>query len=305
MKSMDHRGRSDAKGGLVAGLAAYVAWGVFPLYFHPLSDVPPTELVSWRAVFTLPVCLVFVFVRGEARALLAALTTPAVLGRLTASALAVACNWLIYLYALATHHVLAASLGYYINPLLNVVVGVLFLGEKLNRAQWLAAALACAGTLVLASYAPAMIGIAFSMALSFTLYGLIRKFVAVPSVVGLTVETLVLYPLALLVVWHARSSPAGWAMAAPGWTPWLLAGTGVVTAAPLLLFATAARKLDLSVLGFIQFVSPTIVFVIGVTLYGETMSRERTICFALIWCAIAVFAWDMLRRRPRRAARHA
>ncbi|WP_333840606.1 EamA family transporter RarD [Novosphingobium sp.] len=305
MKNTDERTTSDARGGLAAGLLAYLAWGLFPLYFHTLQAVPATELVSWRVICTLPVCLVMVVALGEGPALLATLRTPALLGRLVASAVAVGSNWLIYLYALASNNVLAASLGYYINPLLNVVIGVLFLGERLNRPQWIAAALALTGTMVLASQAPAMIGLSLSMALSFTAYGLIRRFVTVSSVVGLTVETLVLYPLALFVVWHAKGSAAGWAMAAPDWTPWLLAASGLVTAGPLLLFAAAARKLDLSVLGFIQFISPTIVFILGLTLYGETMSRERTICFALIWCAIAVFAWDMLRRRPRRAARHA
>lgn len=300
MTEPQSRPRAGAGGGLGAAVLAYVLWGFFPLYFHPLLGIPAAELVSWRVVFTLPVCLVMVWGAGEMRALWAALTTRAVLGKLVLSALAVGSNWLIYLYTIESKQVLAASLGYYINPLLNVLIGVVFLKERLNRVQWLAVALATLGIAVLLSGAASMLGLALAMAISFSLYGLVRKFVAVPSVVGLTVETMVLYPLALFAVAHAAASPGGWGLSQPGAVPWLLVGSGAITALPLMLFAVAARKLDLSTLGFIQFISPTILFVLGLLLYGEALDPARGVCFVLIWAAIAVFSWDLLRRRRAR-----
>ncbi len=295
--NLNKPGTSKAAGGLGAAVLAYVLWGFFPLYFHPLLGVPAIELVSWRVVFTLPVCLAVVLLSGQGPALRAALTTPAVLGRLVLSAAAIGCNWLMYLVAIETHQVLAASLGYYINPLLNVLIGVLFLKERLNRLQWTAVALAAGGIAVLMAGALSMLGVAMAMAGSFALYGLVRKFVVVPSVIGLTVETAVLFVPALLAVLHAASGPAGSALAQGGVVPWLLAGSGVVTAVPLLLFAVAARKLDLSTLGFAQFIAPTILFVLGALLYGEPLDPARVTCFMLIWAAIALFSYDLLRRR--------
>lgn len=283
--------------GLGAAVLAYVLWGFFPIYFHPLLGVPAVELVSWRVVFTLPVCLAVVMATGQGAALRAAVTNPAMLGRLVLSALAIGCNWLMYLVAIETHQVLAASLGYYINPLLNVLIGVLFLKERLNRLQWAAVILAAGGISVLLAGALSMLGVALAMAGSFALYGLVRKFVAVPSVIGLTVETAVLFVPALAAVLHAAMLPAGSALGQGGLVPWLLAGSGVVTAVPLLLFAVAARKLDLSTLGFAQFIAPTILFVIGAMLYGEPLDPARVTCFVLIWAAIGLFSTDLLRRR--------
>ena len=286
-----------ASGGLGAAVLAYVLWGFFPIYFHPLLGVPAVELVSWRVVFTLPVCLAVVLATGQGAALRAAVTNPAMLGRLVLSAMAIGCNWLMYLVAIETHQVLAASLGYYINPLLNVLIGVLFLKERLNRLQWAAVILAAGGIAVLLAGALSMLGVALAMAGSFALYGLVRKFVAVPSVIGLTVETAVLFVPALAAVIHAATLPAGSALGQGGLVPWLLAGSGVVTAVPLLLFAVAARKLDLSTLGFAQFIAPTILFVLGAMLYGEPLDPARVTCFVLIWAAIGLFSYDLLRRR--------
>jgi chloramphenicol-sensitive protein RarD len=289
--------RHKGAGGLGAAVLAYVLWGFFPIYFHPLASVPAVELVSWRVIFTLPICLVVVVWSGQGAALRAALTTPAILGRLVLSAAAIGCNWLIYLYSVETQQVLAASLGYYINPLLNVLIGVLFLKERLNRLQWAAVILAVGGIAVLLAGALPMLGMALGMAASFALYGLVRKFVPVPAVIGLTVETAVLFVPAALAVVHASASPSGNAMMLGGAVPRLLAASGVITAGPLLLFAVAARKLDLSTLGFVQFISPTILFVLGAVLYGEPLDAARVACFTLIWCAIALFSYDLFRRR--------
>ena len=286
---------------------AYLIWGFLPLYFHALHGVPPLEIVGWRVVFTLPLCLAIIAARGQGPDLRAALATPAVLVRLCASALLVATNWLIYVYAINSGHVLAASLGYYINPLLNVLLGTAFLGERLNRVQWGAVALAGLGIALLVAGALDMLGVALSLAVSFALYGLVRKLTPVGAVPGLTVETMVLFLPALAVVGSFMASPAGSSIARGPACAGLLVGSGVLTGVPLLLFAVAARKLDLSTLGFVQFLSPTIAFVLGLTVFGEPLDMVRLACFVLIWLAIGLFSWDMLRRtrglpRPRATA---
>ncbi|WP_068075755.1 EamA family transporter RarD [Novosphingobium lentum] len=297
---MDHD--AQFRRGLLLGLAAYVIWGFLPLYFHALRDVPPVELVGWRIVATLPLCLVIIARRGQSPDLRAALANRAVLAQLACSALLIGGNWLIYVTAIMHGHVLAASLGYFINPLVNVLLGTVFLGEKLSRRQWLAVAIATAGIALLLGDALDMLAISLSLAVTFALYGLVRKVTPVGSVPGLTIETMVLVlPAIGVVAWFAYA-PAGSSMARDPFTAAMLLGTGVLTAIPLLMFAVAARRLNLSLLGFIQFISPTIVFLMGVTVFHEALDPLRTGCFVLIWIAIALFSWDMLARRSRNAA---
>lgn len=283
--------------GLPHALGAYFAWGIVPLYFNLLHAVNPVELVSWRVLFTLPFCLAIVAVRRQVPDLRAALADAAVLRGLALSAMLVGTNWLIYIYAVNNGHVLAASLGYYINPLVSIALGTLFLGERLRAQQWLAVGIAACGIALLAWGAADTLAIALSLAISFGSYGLVRKLVPVGSVPGLTIESMVLLPLgALGAIWFAQS-PAGSAMTHGGATPWLLAATGIVTGTPLLLFAIAARRMDLSMLGFAQFLSPSIGFVLGLTYFHESLSPARLGCFLLIWVAIAVFCHDLLRQR--------
>lgn len=282
--------------GLGAAVSAYVLWGFFAVYFHALESVPPFELVSWRIVCALPFCIVVVFATGLGPSLRRAVSNPAVLGKLVLSALAVGANWLTYLITIAHHQVLAASLGYYITPLLNVLIGVFILKERLSGLQWAAVGLAGVGIAVLSAGDLSILGMALAMASSFCAYSVIRKFVPVPAVVGLTVETAVLLGPALAVVLHAAGGPSGGGMARPGLVPWLLMASGPVTAIPLLLFTVAARKLDLSILGFAQFITPTILFVLGALLFHEPLDPARTICFVAIWGAIGLFSLDLWRK---------
>lgn len=284
------------RGGITAALSCYILWGILPIYFKLLAHIHALELVGWRVLFSLPVCLVFVLVLGRWSELRAAAAQRGVLLRLAITALLVGANWLIYVTAVDAGHVLAASLGYYIIPLVNVVLGTALLGERLNRVQWVAVALATAGIALLLAGAVDMLGVALAMAITFALYGYVRKLTPVGAVPGLTIETVLLAPFALAVVATFARSPDGSAMLAGTSTAALLASTGVVTAVPLLLFAVAARKLDLTTLGFAQFISPTISFFIGVFLYGEPLDSVRIACFVLIWLALVVFSWDMLRR---------
>jgi len=287
-----------ARSAFIAGLGAYVLWGFLPLLFHALRGVPPLELVAWRVVFTLPVCLVFVLMTHGWGDLFATLRNSRVTGWLMLSAVMVGTNWTLYVTAVVNGHVLATSLGYYINPLVNVLIGTLFLGERLHWRQWVAVAIAGAGIALLAVGAIEMLGTALELAVSFGLYGLIRKTTPVKAITGLTVETLVLVAPAAAWVWIVACGPHGSSMAHGGlingaWTPVLLASSGVTTAVPLVLFAIAARNLALSTMGFIQFSMPTIVFLVGVFLLGEPLDPLRLRCFMLIWIAVALFAWDI------------
>ncbi|ABD25381.1 rarD protein [Novosphingobium aromaticivorans DSM 12444] len=287
---------STFRRGLTAAVAAYVAWGLLPLYFRALHDVPPVELIGWRILFTLPVCLVIVAARRQGPDVRAAFANPRVLLQLAISAALIGANWLIFVIAINEGHVLATSLGYYINPLINVLLGTMLLGERLSRVQWTAVGLAGAGIALLLAGALDTLIVAMSLALTFAFYGYVRKKAPVGSVPGLTVETALLALPALVVVWIWAGSPAGSSMAPGSPSALLLAFSGVATAIPLLLFAVAARALPLSTLGFVQFIAPTISFTLGLTVFGESLDPARLGCFALIWSAIALYSWDMLRR---------
>lgn len=291
---MDHS--TAMRRGLIAALAAYVLWGLLPLYFHAMRDVPPLELVGWRVVFTVPVCLVIIVIRRQGPDLRAAFANRKVLGLLALSAALIGANWLIFIAAINNGHVLATSLGYYINPLINVLMGTMLLGERLSRVQWVAVALAGAGIALLLAGALDTLAVAMSLALTFAFYGFVRKKTPVGSVPGLTVETALLLVPALVLITLAAGSPQGSSIAMGGYETPLLIGSGVATAIPLMLFAVATRAMPLSTLGFVQFLAPTISFVLGLTVFGESLDAPRLACFALIWLAIALYSWDMLRR---------
>lgn len=284
------------RNGLAAALTAYVCWGLLPLYFYVLGDVPLLELVGWRVVFTMPVCLAIIRVRQQGGELRAAFANPRLLAQLLLSALLICSNWLIFLLAINNGQALATSLGYYINPLMNVLLGTLLLGERLSRVQWAAVALAGAGIALLLAGAVETLVVALSLACSFTAYGFVRKHTQVSAVPGLTIETTLLLVPAVIIVILAANSAQGTSLAIGGYTSALIMGTGIATAIPLMLFAVAARALPLSTLGFVQFLSPTISFVLGLTVFGETLDTTRLACFGLIWAAIALYSWDMLRR---------
>jgi chloramphenicol-sensitive protein RarD len=281
--------------GLIAGLSAYVIWGFMPILFHLLHTVPPLDVVAWRVVFTLPVCLVFVTASTGWADLIATLRQPRLVLRLVVSAVLVGTNWTLYVAAVVHGHVLATSLCYYINPLVNVALGTLFLGERLSWRQWLAVAIAAAGIMLLLGGAIAMLGTALALAFSFAFYALMRKTTPVKAITGLTIETMVLYPLAAIWAFATTRAAGGSALGAGGLVPLLLLASGLMTAVPLILFAVAARTMALSTLGFLQFIAPTIVFLIGVVL-GETLDSLRIACFVLIWIALALFVWDIWQR---------
>jgi chloramphenicol-sensitive protein RarD len=282
------------RSGAIAAIATYTFWGVLPVYFKLMQQVPPLELIGWRIIWSLPVCLMVIALLRQGAELRSVLANRGLLLRLSLSAMFVGGNWLIYVTAVNSGHVLATSLGYYIIPLINVLLGTVFLGERLGRLQWSAVAIASLGIGLLAFAALDMLAVAVVLGISFALYGFVRKVTPVGAVTGLTIETaMLLLPAICIVAWFGQY-PAGSSMAL-GWPMALLIiSTGLVTALPLLLFAYAAQRLDLSTLGFAQFITPSIGFLIGHYIYGEPLDTARTICFILIWIALALFSWDML-----------
>lgn len=291
----DRRGFANAVG-------AYLIWGFLPVYLLLVKSVPPAEFIGWRIIFTLPICLAIVAARRQVAGVLAALRQPKVLGWLSLSAVLVGFNWLVYVWAIQTNHVFAASLGYYINPLVNVLLGTVFLGERLTRLQWIAVGLAATGVAVLMGGAVTMLGVSLSLAASFGLYGLVRKQVPVGSLPGLTIESALLIVPALGIVWYYAASPAGSAFGNDiGLSLAIMLG-GVLTAIPLLMFAVAARLLPYSTLGFIQFLAPSIVFLLGLFLFKEPLRPVQLISFIFIWSAAGLFIYDLLARRRKAAA---
>jgi chloramphenicol-sensitive protein RarD len=301
---MNEAGSAAPPSGLPAAIGGYLIWGLLPLYLILVNAVPAVEFVGWRIIWTVPICLAIAGARGQLGELRRVLGDIRLLAWLAASASLIGVNWLIYIWAIQSGNIYAASLGYYINPLVNVLLGTVLLKERLSRAQWLAVAIAGLGIAVLLGGALTTLWISLSLALSFGTYGLIRKQVDVGSLPGLTVESIILLlPAAGIAAWFA-ATPDGSSFGHELGLSLAIVLGGLATAVPLWLFAIAARRMAYSTLGFIQFLAPTIVFVLGLTVFGRPLQPVQLISFALIWAAIAVFVWDMWTRRnaPRPVA---
>ncbi|MDX1481407.1 MAG: EamA family transporter RarD [Woeseiaceae bacterium] len=284
-----------SRDGVIAALTAYLLWGVMPVYFKLVASVAPLEVLAHRIVWALPFGGLIIFARRQWPEVRRAVASPRMLGFLGLSSTLIAVNWLIYIYAIQAGQIFQASLGYYINPLFNVVVGVLLFGERLRRLQVAAVVLAALGVTILTASGTAIPWIALALALSFTIYGVIRKQVVVGGMPGLFIETLFLAPLGLLyLLWLLQTGAAAF-LAESGFLDFLLLLAGPFTVVPLLMFALAARRLHLSTIGMMQFIAPSLQFVIGV-LYGELLTVPHIICFTCIWVAISLFLWDAWRR---------
>jgi len=294
-----------ARQGMFAALAAFVTWGLAPLYFRALGSVPPFEIVAhrvlWSALFLAGLLAAVSSTGGYAR-VRAALAQPRLLALLTLTALLTSSNWLVFIWAIDAGRLLEASLGYFINPLVSVALGALFLGERLRPLQAVAVAIACAGVGWRVWQLGSLPWIPLFLAGTFGLYGLLRKRAPVDAVGGLFIETLVVAPLALgWLLWlHMHESLAFGSGAA---TDWLLPLTGVITAVPLMLFAVGARRLPLATVGFLQYIAPSLNFLVAVLLFREPFDTAQLVGFALIWFALAVYSFDLLRAARRPAPR--
>ena len=288
--------RPSARSGFAAAVGAFLIWGLFPLYLKPLSDVPALQILAHRIAWCCLLVFAWLAWRGELGAVRRALADPGTRLRLVASASLISVNWLVYVWAVTHGQVVEASLGYFINPLLNVVLGVMVLKERLNRAQWIAVTLAALGVAYLTAFAGRPPWIALVLAASFATYGLIRKTAAVESVPGLAAETLLLAPLAVgWLLWCEATGSGALGHAGAGVNA-LLVGSGLATALPLALFAYGARLIRYSTLGLLQYVGPTLQFLIGVLVFGEPFPRARAVGFVLIWLGLAFYAADSLWR---------
>jgi chloramphenicol-sensitive protein RarD len=291
----------QTRNGLLSAIIAYGLWGILPLYFLVVKDVSSFEVFVHRVIWAVPFGALIIHSRRQWPEVARALTHRQMLGYLTVTAVLIAGNWFVYILAVQQDQIFQASLGYYINPLLFAVVGVFVMGEQLRRAQSAAVLLAAAGVLYLTFSGGQFPGIALFLGVSFTIYGVIRKKVVIGGMPGLFVETIVLFPFSLAYL--------GWLMADGSAAFWgggatqsaLLTLAGPITVIPLLFFALAARRLNLSTVGMMQFMAPTLQFLIGVWA-GEPLSSAHLVCFACIWTAVALFSWDAWRSNRRSKA---
>jgi chloramphenicol-sensitive protein RarD len=280
--------------GMLYAAAAYAMWGVFPLYFKSLQEIPPDQILMHRMVWSLVFVVIVLAWRKQWAWLGNVMRRPKVLAGFAASAVLLSTNWFIYIWAVNHGHVVESSLGYFINPLFNVFLGFLLLGERLRFGQWIAVALAACGVTWLTWQSGALPWIALLLAITFGLYGLLRKTAALGALEGLALETLLLFPLALTYLIILTMKGSNSFMTASTTTQWLLAAAGPITAVPLLLFAAGARRIPLSVLGLLQYIGPTLQLLLGVWLYHEPFGGARLLGFVLIWSALAVYSLEGL-----------
>lgn len=293
MEERDHSEHSHRQG-LGAAIAAYGLWGLLPIFFRLLHHVGPVEVVAQRVLWSLILITLLIAARTGMGALTAVLRDRRVMLALAVSALMIATNWLTYVWAVNSGHVIAASLGYFLNPLVNVALGVLVLKERLRRGQTIALAVAALGVAILATAALQTLWISVTLAVSFALYGLVRKVTPVAPMAGLGAETLLLTPLALgWLTWIAMQGTLTFGQDVP--TTALLIASGAVTTVPLLLFAVAAQRLPMATLGVLQYLAPTMQFLCGILLFGETLNRGQILSFGLIWLGLILFAADSYR----------
>lgn len=283
---------TERRAGLIQGVLAYGLWGVIAAYWKLLDDVEPIELIAHRALWGLGAFVAIVVIAGEWSALRTALRDSRLVATMAASAALLALNWGVFVAATIHGYLLEASLGYFINPLVSIALGTLVLRERLRRLQWVAIVLAAIGVGLLTWRAGRVPWVSLVLAATFGLYGLLRKIARVEAMVGSAIETLVLAPVAII---YLVAIGGGVASHADATTLALLAGTGIVTAVPLVLFTSAARRLPLSTVGFLQYLAPTGQFLLAVLAFGEPLAEGRMLAFGWIWAGLAVFSVDLWR----------
>ncbi|UUM30686.1 EamA family transporter RarD [Vibrio japonicus] len=284
-----------AKQGVLLAIGAYTMWGVAPIYFKAISDVSPLEILSHRVIWSFVLLALLLHFSRRWRSVRDVFQSKKKMAYLLSTSVIIAANWLIFIWAVNANHMLDASLGYYINPLINVVLGMIFLGERLRKLQWFAVALAACGVIVqLVAFGSVPI-VAIALAFSFGFYGLLRKKVSLDAQTGLFIETLVLLPAAAIyLLWFANSPTSNMAENSLNLNV-LLVAAGVITTLPLLCFTGAATRLKLSTLGFFQYIGPSLMFLLAVLVYGEVFTSDKAITFAFIWGALVVFSFDGLK----------
>ncbi|MGB8339870.1 MAG: EamA family transporter RarD [Burkholderiales bacterium] len=278
--------------GMWYAISAYVIWGLLTIFWKTLQHVPALQLICHRIVWSCVLLTAYVLVSGQAKKLFDSAKTLSVLRIYTAAALFITTNWLIFVWGVNAGYVVETSLGYFINPLVSVLIGVVFLHERLRRGQWHAVVLAGIGVLVLGFAYGAIPWIALTLAFSFAFYGLIKKHASLNSIQGLTLETMIIFLPALGYLIYAETQHTGALMHTDINTNLMLVATGVITIVPLLMFSSAARSISLTHIGILQYLAPTIQFLVGVFIYHESVTRHQYIGFGLVWTALFIFALD-------------
>ncbi|PQJ52760.1 EamA family transporter RarD [Psychrosphaera saromensis] len=281
---------TNAKQGVLLAIAAYLMWGIIPAYFKLLNSMVPTEILMHRIIWSSLLLMIIISVKKNWSQISSILKKPKTLLILIASASILAFNWWLFIWAINNNHLLDASLGYYINPLLNVALGMFFLGERLSKLQYAAVGLAFVGVTIQVVTFGSFPVVAFALAISFSVYGLIRKTVSVDSVSGLLMESLLLTIPAVLYWWFMVPTDASnMANNTIGFNLLIMAA-GLITTAPLLCFVAAARRLNYSTMGFFQYIGPSIMFMFAVFIYGEKVGEDRWVTFGFIWTALIIYS---------------
>ena len=304
MSAASTPGDDDARAGVIIALIAYTLWGVFPVYFKWIESVAPLEVLAHRVLWAVPFGAIIIAARSQWQEVKRALTHRKMLFWLSLSTICISLNWLVYIWAVQAERIFEASLGYYINPLMFVAVSVMFFGERLRRLQTAAVVFAVVGVSYLAISGGVFPWVALSLAALFTAYGVIRKKIVIGAMPGLFVETTLLFPVALgWLIYLLSVQQASFAYDGAAMSLMLMLG-GPITVVPLLLFAIAAKRLTLTVIGFIQFLAPTLQFFTGLY-YGEELTAAHIVCFTCIWIAVTFFSADAIiasRKKPPQAA---
>ena len=286
----------DSLSGFFFALSAYVLWGFLPLYMKALANVPPIEVIAHRVIWSVPVALGLLVWLGRTADLRTALRTPRMLAMGVITAALISVNWGIYVWAIGSGHALDAALGYYINPLFSILLGSVLLGERLKGVQWLAIACAAIAVAILTWEAGRLPMVALALTLTWGFYAYFKKRLPIGPNQGFALEVLILLPFGLAY--------AGWLLVAGGGhflqgvprDTWLLLGCGIITAAPLMLYANGAKRLRLSTIAIMQYVSPTMIFLTAVFVFGEPFSQTKMVAFGFIWAALAIYSATVLRR---------
>jgi chloramphenicol-sensitive protein RarD len=285
----------DTPAGFVYAGSAYLIWGFLPLYLKALSHIPAYEIVPHRIVWSLPVCFAIVWATGQMHEVRSILRDPRKMGNVLITSLLITVNWLIYVWAIANGHALESALGYYINPLLSIVLASVLLGEKLSPLKWIAVGLAAVAVAVLTFETGGLPLISLGLALTWGIYAYRKKTLPVSATAGFTLEIVIL-TLPALAMWGVLESRGTSSFGNTSWLDtFLLAGTGIVTAVPLVLYANGAKLMRLTTIAMMQYLPPTMIFLIAVFVFKEPFSQAKLVAFLLIWAALAVYTWSLVR----------
>lgn len=275
--------------GILSGIGAYALWGFFPIYWKYLRDVPALQVIGHRIGWSFLLLIGIILVSGQWKEFRSAVLQPKVIGLYSIAAILLSINWLVYVWGVNAGFIVETSLGYFINPLLSVLLGVLFLRERLRPTQWIPVSIAAIGVIYLTAVYGRLPWIALSLAFSFAFYGLVKKLAPLGSLHGLTLETGIVFPVALIYLLVIEANRGGAFLHQSATIDVFLIGAGIVTTIPLLMFASAARQVPLTVIGLLQYIAPTLQFLIGVFLYKEPFDRSHLIGFGIVWVALVIF----------------